>query len=923
MHFPLKMKQINNIIEQAIRSFEASVEIPNTSTENDVYVAIRQVMRDNPDIFWFSHQWSYSHSETVVRFRYPIDEIRSKNIWTQIDDVVENDFKLNFARTLYVKEQVMYVYKWVALYCNYSIHSAHNQTIYSVFVHRHSVCTGIAKATQYLLKLLGIESRLVFGKMNNSEKDSRHCWLIVNIDGQWYHLDPTFALPETEHLLHQCGVKPAKGDDLLFYNFFCVDTNTIKQSRNIEEEEFLPACNNKIDHNILQQIKVTPSRNGESFGLGCVLSNVGTTADIYLAHDKDKYNRCRLVAKVFRDDENHELLRKELIVMRECAGSPHILRAADAYFDNGILYMEQATPLSELLASHYYKLTLKSFCNLLIDVASGLKELLAHGIFYRDIHLNNIYLCEDSFLGKLTYKLGDFGSCTFADKDGKFADLTERGGVGSKWYMAPETWNEGTFDERSSVYGVGMIAYYLLNDLYPPFLHEYGEKSLDMRMQSYRLPIPSKLQEDGSRQLRMDFIINSLSNNPSERYQTLIELIDAINECKSINQDRHLVECCDFRTAAKKPETEAFCSTCEVNPSIIVSNGELDVAIVMDGDSHPDVLLVDNNADSHIDSFDTADTSSQINDFATTMAWYPHCSPKCSPEIKQTFIPQSKPAVSSSFWSRLFGNKNKLQDVYSSVFAPAEIKLRSRMMIQVYLHLNEETEKVKALASEADKYAERRDYIPLQTKLKRGDKVDVVLNINGDRLLHNSSKSIIWQGSFCKCAFDYPVPSDLDVDELSCSVNFYVNGAIVGEMLFYTQIVDSPTRLNANVIAKPVKKLFISYSHNDLKFAEKIAKLYEGMDIEVFFDKHKLKAGGIYSEEIFNFIRIADTFVLCWSENAAQSEYVEKERKAALELAYPNCRPREDAKISIKAYNIQPYATPPKDMIEHYHFEEL
>ena len=285
-------------------------------------------------------------------------------------------------------------------------------------------------------------------------------------------------------------------------------------------------------------------------------------------------------------------------------------------------------------------------------------------------------------------------------------------------------------------------------------------------------------------------------------------------------------------------------------------------------------------------------------------------------------IPQKK-YDNKSFWARLFSKKSKLQDVYSSVFAPSEVKQKSRMMVQVYLHLNEETEKVKALATEADRNAERRDYIPLQTKLKKGDKVDVVLNINGNTLLYNSSKSIIWKGSFCKYAFDYLVPSDLDIEELSCSVNLYVNGAIVGEMLFYTQIVDSPAQLNANVIAKPVKKLFISYSHNDLKSVEKIAKLYEGMDVDVFFDKHRLKSGYIYSEEIFNFINKADTFVLCWSENAAQSEYVEKERKAALELAYPNRKPRDLAPISIKPYNIPPYATPPEDMIEHYHFEEL
>ena len=47
------------------------------------------------------------------------------------------------------------------------------------------------------------------------------------------------------------------------------------------------------------------------------------------------------------------------------------------------------------------------------------------------------------------------------------------------------------------------------------------------------------------------------------------------------------------------------------------------------------------------------------------------------------------------------------------------------MLVQVCLHLYEETEKVKTLAQESDKNAKRRDYIPLQCKLKKGDKVDV------------------------------------------------------------------------------------------------------------------------------------------------------------------------------------------------------
>ena len=87
------MQELKNIVETAIRAHDADVQLFPRITENDVYIAIRQVMRDNPDIFWFSHQWNYSQSEAVVRFRYTIDKERSEKIKKQIDDVVENDFK--------------------------------------------------------------------------------------------------------------------------------------------------------------------------------------------------------------------------------------------------------------------------------------------------------------------------------------------------------------------------------------------------------------------------------------------------------------------------------------------------------------------------------------------------------------------------------------------------------------------------------------------------------------------------------------------------------------------------------------------------------------------------------------------------------------------------------------------------------------
>lgn len=273
----------------------------------------------------------------------------------------------------------------------------------------------------------------------------------------------------------------------------------------------------------------------------------------------------------------------------------------------------------------------------------------------------------------------------------------------------------------------------------------------------------------------------------------------------------------------------------------------------------------------------------------------------------------------SGIWRRLF-KKNTQDEVFSSIFASAEVKRNSHLMVQVYLHLYEETERVYALAQESDKNAERRDYIPLQCKLKKGDKVDVLLNIYGESLLKSDKKSVIWQGSFTKCGFDYFVPKDIDVDELSCTALLTVNDIPIGEMRFITKIVESPRLLNPEIIAHKYNKVFISYAHKD---EAKVKSFHEGLKlagIEHFFDRDYLEIGNIFPQVIQDYINSADLFVLFWSENASKSEYVEKERTLALKLAFPQIKPQQAAKLSIYPMSIEPRAELPDDMKDIYHF---
>ncbi len=264
----------------------------------------------------------------------------------------------------------------------------------------------------------------------------------------------------------------------------------------------------------------------------------------------------------------------------------------------------------------------------------------------------------------------------------------------------------------------------------------------------------------------------------------------------------------------------------------------------------------------------------------------------------------------------------KYNEVYSSIFAPAEVKRKSHMQVQVYLHLFEETEKVKSLAQESDKNAERRDYIPLSLKLKKGDKVDVEFNVYGETRLMSERKSIIWQGSFTKCSFDYFVPKDIDVDELSCEANLFVNGAMIGEMRFITQIVNSPRNLNPEILSHRFNRIFISYAHQDAQQIKLLALAYKAQGVDYFYDRDSLAPGDVYEEKIFDYIDSSDLFVLCWSKNAAASDYVAKEKGRALLRAYPQLSQR-DATLKICPISIEPRADLPSDMKEVYNFEVI
>lgn len=268
-------------------------------------------------------------------------------------------------------------------------------------------------------------------------------------------------------------------------------------------------------------------------------------------------------------------------------------------------------------------------------------------------------------------------------------------------------------------------------------------------------------------------------------------------------------------------------------------------------------------------------------------------------------------------------NDEACDNVYSAIYSPAEVKRKSNMLIQVFFHLPEEEEKVKALAKEAQADAVRRYYTPLQCKLKKGDKVDISLNIYGEKLLQSDKEQVVWSGSITNCTFFYYVPKDIEDEQLRCEVFLSVNGAPIGKMTFVTNIVEAPRSLHPEIFSRSFKKIFISYAHQDEDIARPYAQAYKYQGVDYFFDRDYLKAGDIFPQKIKDYINSADLFMLFWSKNAAKSDYVRKERDMALERAYPKVKPIEKAPLSICPLSIEPRAELPEDMRDVYNFEQI
>jgi len=127
-------------------------------------------------------------------------------------------------------EKAVVIHDWLIKNVEYDMVGFLTETIkpeqyseYGALLQGLAVCAGYATAYVELLRRTGVEARYVSGMVNGSKNPREaHAWCLVNIDGLWYHVDPTW---DDTYI-------PKEGNRDINYQHFLLDDLSIQQRGN-------------------------------------------------------------------------------------------------------------------------------------------------------------------------------------------------------------------------------------------------------------------------------------------------------------------------------------------------------------------------------------------------------------------------------------------------------------------------------------------------------------------------------------------------------------------------------------------------------------------------------------------------------------------------------------------------------------------
>lgn len=267
-----------------------------------------------------------------------------------------------------------------------------------------------------------------------------------------------------------------------------------------------------------------------------VLRELGGRPEMRVFDAMDTVTGMPVTVKTFHTDDADDvegLLRfQQEGTVRSTLKHPNICEVYRTFTEEGtsciILERLEGRTLAEVLRTE--TLDLRRAKSISLQVASGLEYSHQHQIIHRDINPNNIMvLSGDQVKIRAMEELGAARILSFGAGISTL-EFTS----GTPHYLAPEQFTGPTLDGRADIYSLSAIMYQMVTGR-PPF---EGSNVLAIASKHIReQPRPPKALKPELPPQWQFVILRGLAKNPGDRFQTALEMEEALMALPPIDRD--------------------------------------------------------------------------------------------------------------------------------------------------------------------------------------------------------------------------------------------------------------------------------------------------------------------------------------------------------------------------------------------------
>lgn len=182
-------RRVYDKICNAVRTRDKSLDFTSVNAK-DIQECYNAVFYDHPELFWMSSKVNIcvTSSHFATKSTLILDYIYSLSEVNAVLRKAESIIKITKGRTQ--EETENRIVDYVVKNTEYEINNDYNQNMASSLYYGKAQCSGISKAVKYLCDRSGIKCIFVCGELNGGA----HGWNIIEIGGNFYHLDVTIIL---------------------------------------------------------------------------------------------------------------------------------------------------------------------------------------------------------------------------------------------------------------------------------------------------------------------------------------------------------------------------------------------------------------------------------------------------------------------------------------------------------------------------------------------------------------------------------------------------------------------------------------------------------------------------------------------------------------------------------------------------------